>query len=233
VLTITAADSPHRRASPSILRLWLFFSLAAGVAASIVDIYSFLHGNGAHDFTGAAIISAFAILTTAAYFAAGHARVPDRTLDRAHRRARALDRAIKRAYSRARSHDPFSNHNRDLNPRRARAIERALDSAFTTDPDHTWDADCDHRLGEIKLTLDSIRKTVRAIAALPVDASGANLSRVGISDLDILDGVIWTLQTTWPPGIAEKVRRQSDEIMPGTYQVHTGETHDRNGLTRV
>jgi hypothetical protein len=74
---------------------------------------------------------------------------------------------------------------------------------------------------------------VRSIAALRVDASGADLSRLVIMDLAILDGVFWTQQTRWPASIADKVREKSDEIDYNKFRVRIGETPDRSSLSRV
>lgn len=63
------------------------------------------------------------------------------------------------------------------------------------------------------------RIPLRRLAEVQVDASGADLSAADFPDLDILHGVIWTSDTTWPPGIARRVRSRSRQIRPGVYQV--------------
>ena len=60
------------------------------------------------------------------------------------------------------------------------------------------------------------------LANLTVDASGVDLSRARVDDLDALEGVIWTTDTTWPPQLADRIRAQSKEIREGVYQVSTG-----------
>jgi len=71
------------------------------------------------------------------------------------------------------------------------------------------------------------------LAAVQVDASGADLSEADLPDLDVLDGVIWTPETTWPPGVRERVRQRSRPIGPGIYQVCGGSERDPAGLAIV
>ena len=49
-----------------------------------------------------------------------------------------------------------------------------------------------------------------------------------IERVEILEGVTWTDQTRWPPGIKELVWEASEEIGDGVYQVRTGDTPDRS-----
>jgi hypothetical protein len=64
---------------------------------------------------------------------------------------------------------------------------------------------------------------------LEVDVSGADLSGMGINP-DLLNGVVWTDQTSWPPGVASQVRAHSTEIRAGVYQVRLGNTPERDFL---
>jgi hypothetical protein len=49
--------------------------------------------------------------------------------------------------------------------------------------------------------------------------------------LDVLQGVIWTPETTkWPPGVAGRLLQRSREIRPGVYQVHGYGERDPLGL---
>ena len=50
-------------------------------------------------------------------------------------------------------------------------------------------------------------------------------------DMDALDNIVWTRQTTWPPYIADQVEVRSVEIRPGVYRVHSGNTSGRYALT--
>lgn len=88
---------------------------------------------------------------------------------------------------------------------------------------------------ELAYTYDSLRIRMRAIvddlhlatvlnpsrelAWIQVDASGVDLSGGLFHDLDVLIGVIWTLDTTWPDDVVYEVHARSDEISPGVYQV--------------
>jgi hypothetical protein len=74
---------------------------------------------------------------------------------------------------------------------------------------------------------------IRWLADVPVDASGADLSRVDIGDPGVLDGVIWTSATVWPPGAAGQVRARSQEIRPGVFQVRGGSKRDLSELVTV
>jgi hypothetical protein len=60
---------------------------------------------------------------------------------------------------------------------------------------------------------------VQALAAIQVDASGVDLSRLDVTDLDAAIGVTWTPQTKWPTKVAEHIRQRSREIRPGVFQV--------------
>lgn len=65
-----------------------------------------------------------------------------------------------------------------------------------------------------------------------VDASGADLSAVDLTDISVLVGVVWTEETAWPPGIADQVRARSREIRPGMYRVCGGSERDPSELVR-
>jgi hypothetical protein len=65
-----------------------------------------------------------------------------------------------------------------------------------------------------------------------VDASGADLSALDLTDISVLVGVVWTAETAWPPGIADQVRARSREIRPGVYRVCGGSERDPSELVR-
>jgi hypothetical protein len=46
----------------------------------------------------------------------------------------------------------------------------------------------------------------------------------------VLEGVLWTEGTTWPPHMCEQVRLRSREIRPGVYQVQRGGERDPSEL---
>jgi len=131
----------------------------------------------------------------------GLARDLARVLDQARDLARILDLA----------HDLADNLTRNLT--RTRDLARALNSAVDL-VDNIHDALAHDRALASDLA--------RHLYTQRVDASGADLSDIAIEDVDVLDGVIWTDQTTWPPGIADQVRACSREIRPGVYQVVQG-----------
>jgi hypothetical protein len=65
-----------------------------------------------------------------------------------------------------------------------------------------------------------------------IDASGANLSALDLTDISVLVGVVWTAETAWPPGIADQVRARSREIRPRVYRVCGGSERDPSELVR-
>ncbi|MGC0421078.1 hypothetical protein [Embleya sp. AB8] len=52
-----------------------------------------------------------------------------------------------------------------------------------------------------------------------IDASGADLSRLDLTDPTLLAGVIWSGTTLWPPRIALLLRSRSNRVAVGVYQV--------------
>jgi hypothetical protein len=72
---------------------------------------------------------------------------------------------------------------------------------------------------------------VRALDERQVDVSGADLSRMDINP-DLLNGTIWTRETTWPDAVKAEVEANSDPIRDGVYQVRLGDTRDRDPLIR-
>lgn len=70
--------------------------------------------------------------------------------------------------------------------------------------------------------------------AAEVDASGVDVSAIDLADMSVLEGVVWTEETTWPDGVREQVQPpQSDEIRPGVYQVRRGSGRDLSRVTAV
>lgn len=51
--------------------------------------------------------------------------------------------------------------------------------------------------------------------------------------MDMLDGIIWTPETTWSADLAAEVRYQSDEIRPGVYQVRGRSEREPANLVTV
>jgi len=65
------------------------------------------------------------------------------------------------------------------------------------------------------------RSPAMALARLDVNASGADLSGIAVAGLEMLAGVVWTMETNWPPELACDVRAASEEIGPGVYRVRS------------
>lgn len=71
------------------------------------------------------------------------------------------------------------------------------------------------------------------LATIEIDASGADLSAADVPDLTVLEGVIWTEETTWPPRMEGEVRSCSDVIGEGIYRVRNGSERDPVSLAGV
>jgi hypothetical protein len=67
---------------------------------------------------------------------------------------------------------------------------------------------------------------VRQLADVEIDASGVDLSAADVRDVALLEGVIWTRKTTWPPGEVKRIRAYSKEIRPGVFKVRSGIARD-------
>ena len=128
--------------------------------------------------------------------------------------ARDLDDALALVRDLARDLDDAPARGEDI----AQALDVARARACTLRP---FLADANARAEDLKSKLDMQQ----------VNASGADLSGLKIQYVDVLNGVIWTHQTIWPPDIAEQVLAQSEEIQPSVYQVRIGRTPDRSSLT--
>jgi hypothetical protein len=70
-----------------------------------------------------------------------------------------------------------------------------------------WALDLAHDLahvhdftGDLDLAPDRCLHLIRQLAEAPVDVSGADLSSEDFRDLDVLEDVVWTPETIWPPG---------------------------------
>lgn len=55
--------------------------------------------------------------------------------------------------------------------------------------------------------------------AIPLDVSGADLSRLDLSDFQALAGTVWSEETVWPPALAVYVRVHSEPIGDGVYRI--------------
>ncbi|WUI02833.1 hypothetical protein OHR68_13825 [Spirillospora sp. NBC_00431] len=117
----------------------------------------------------------------------------------------------------------------DLDPALTRNLDLALD--LTRNLDRACDLDLD-----LVLARDRARDIARALAALPVDASGADLTEVQVSDralgAGVLDGVVWDEATRWPPSLREFVADRSEEIAAGVCRVRGGTERDPRAVPR-
>lgn len=131
-------------------------------------------------------------------------------LDLARDIAREVDHACARA--RALGHDDTPVLVDVLDALRAMIDDRYLDHV-----------DVHALVSQLDLSAGRARRTAADSRAQPVDASGADLSDLEIGDIDALDGVVWTRQTSWPPGIARQVEEHSEEIGDGVYRMRLGQ----------
>ena len=95
--------------------------------------------------------------------------------------------------------------------------------------DAAHEVEHDRRRGWLTRALRYAVALARVLEERQVDVSGADLSEMDINPA-LLNGAIWTHQTSWPPGVASPVRAHSTEIRPGVYQVRLGSTPDRDFL---
>ena len=109
---------------------------------------------------------------------------------------------------------------------RARAVALDRDSGITPGRELGGDADRSaagtwEAADTLSVALDRALSLnpVSVLASIAVDVSGLDLSCAGIDDLNALEGVTFTAETTWPPGITQSVHARSEEIRPGIYQV--------------
>ena len=171
----------------------------------------------------------------------------DRTLEIDRARARDLARVrgldYVRVRDRARIHERIRHHGlvHDLVCDLVRIRVLVHDRTRAHDLDRDLDLDLKLDLARhvklardlvryLNLALDRARDLGRDLGTHQVDASDADLSDADIHDLHVLDGVIWTLGTTWPPELAQWVRSESREIRPGVYQVGRGNDPERLAL---
>jgi hypothetical protein len=79
----------------------------------------------------------------------------------------------------------------------------------------------------MEVVLGCAKELVGRFHAGEVDASGADLSALDLTDISVLEGVVWTEETAWPPGVWDQVKPpRSRVIRPGVYQVCSGNERD-------
>jgi hypothetical protein len=89
---------------------------------------------------------------------------------------------------------------------------------------------------DVPSSTDSLTRAVwqiKRLATAHIDASAADLRRLRVRDVEVLDGITWTHETIWPPAIRNAVRALSDEIRPGVYRVRDGDDRDPVDLAVV
>ena len=235
-------DRAHDNASTLVLVLALASDLASGLdSASDLNFVRSRALALALDIEGALANNSDDLARSRALARAlDHALRCDHNYGRAHDLAndlvRDLDRARARTLTRASAHDLAS----DVSDARAlvltlasalggastRSLALALGRASALDRDYPLKL-ADILASAYKLASD----LARGLVAQQVNAAGADLSGMEIERVEILEGVTWTDQTRWPPGIKELVREASEEIGDGVYQVRTGDTPDRSYVT--
>ena len=85
-------------------------------------------------------------------------------------------------------------------------------------------------IGETQRALTYASELASQFEAVEVDASAADLSTLDIKEMRALEGVVWTEETTWPPGVREQVQSRSREIRPGVYKVQGDSERDPSEL---
>jgi hypothetical protein len=79
------------------------------------------------------------------------------------------------------------------------------------------------RADDLKRSFERQRTLIPRFEAVDeVDASGVDLSALDLPDMSVLEGVVWTDETAWPPGVHEQVVPLSEEIDRGVYKVRRG-----------
>lgn len=155
--------------------------------------------------------------------------------DRAIRRELSIDVNGTTMLDRLRELDRALNHSRELSIEReigaARELTADLKRARRLGREKETDRELSRgRARQLAIAIDVglVRarqlagNAMRLINAFQVDASGADLSGVRVSDPEILVGVIWTDETTWPADVADRIRILSQELSEGIYQVRGG-----------
>jgi hypothetical protein len=148
----------------------------------------------------------------------------------------ALDHALDREHGRTLNHARALTRARD----RARVLARGLDMAggpgdppVETTRAHVQPLDVVQDL--LRALSQAHRHTFdlkTALDEVPVDVSGADLSDLHLTDLDVLAGVLWTWETTWPHDVTAQVDARSTEIFPGVFRV-SGDTNERDPHRRA
>ena len=120
-------------------------------------------------------------------------------LDRVFRHKSKVDRlpGFESARERARDLGRLLLHDLARGLARGRALDGVLDHALYDTLARAFDPDLS---GNLILARDRAADRDRALAAREVVASGADLSGLPVSDVEVLVGVVWDRDTRWAPG---------------------------------
>ncbi|MFE3206294.1 hypothetical protein [Embleya sp. NPDC059237] len=89
-------------------------------------------------------------------------------------------------------------------------------------------SDFDRLHSSAHMAMSAIERRMYLMLRETVDVSGADLSGMKFTDLDILENVVWTDATRWHPAARTVVRECSHVIGEGVYRIHTEGLRDRD-----
>jgi hypothetical protein len=69
------------------------------------------------------------------------------------------------------------------------------------------------------LVTELIDDLISDLEMVDIDVSGLDLHHLDLQEVDVLTGVLWSVDTIWPINIAEDIRARSHEISPGVFRV--------------
>jgi len=99
---------------------------------------------------------------------------------------------------------------------RASELIKSIQDVWNPDPDRPY-------IGSGQSISPMADRLADALAAYPIDASGANLKDLDLTDLEGLTGVVWTDETVWPDAYREGISARSRSLRSGVFQVSPGE----------
>lgn len=148
-------------------------------------------------------------------------KTADLAIAQANDLAGILDRGHKRALGLHRGRGAVTDFNLD----RGNALDVVRELTYMlgrgSDYTHSMISDTAHNVTREHAS-DCVGELARTLSHVQVDASGVDLTGIGLRDLDVLNHVTWTSQTVWPPCIAGEVKANSVEIKAGVYEVRLG-----------
>jgi hypothetical protein len=145
------------------------------------------------------------------------ATIPEK--DKTRRQARALARALNKMRRRGLYSGPDHLKHLVIAHEYARLLARRLPTIHSNNPF------AEGLRAEGMRIVHAIAQTITDhLEAISVDGSDADLSRLSLSLVErrqpnLFANIVWNRGTTWPAGMAEKVRGQSRKIRPGVFKV--------------